>query len=611
MSQSRQQQSSLQEQIGTLGSTYFTPVQLAQASFVTSFYQRAILQTATTRDGLVLNHWVPWSWLPIHAEVGLTTDNTDNNAVTPRNYVIGTTDSVGSYSLSQGHNQVGTFDAGTNIVRRFVKTDLGMNVTRTASNLFSANTTDLPPGVMKPTTFNCRTDAVLTTWSSGNQSEFNTTTYGWYIAPTLNLDSRFFVSPGIRFDGGNASGSENNFNPFPKLNFSYLAVDPGHPRFHNLLTTLRPRLAFGIAGVQPGPAQSLRLYQDQQIATFYTNAGAAGTPTPILQINGLGNTHLHPERSRELESGMDLGFADNRVQLTMSATRNTRTDAIMSIPVAPSVGESVSPNIAINVGTIRNTTLEASLSAILLDRRDVSWSVNSNFTSNHNLVVSLNPGVQALLTGAYGPAGSGGDIKTIIQPGYPLNGFWGRPIVSYTDVNRDGFIQPSEIHLADSAAFLGSGLPKYTLNAFTNMALFNGRITVNTEFSYDNGLTQFNSSANLLTQIYNDPQSTFGQQAAVAASALGTGSSSNIGRAQTISTLRWSSLSIGWIAPQQVARWFRTSQVAVALQGSNLGLYSSYTGKDPNVNAFTTGNLTQDTGQLPQPRTWTVRVDLR
>jgi iron complex outermembrane receptor protein len=282
----------------------------------------------------------------------------------------------------------------------------------------------------------------------------------------------------------------------------------------------------------------------------------------------------------------------------------------MSIPVAPSIGGSLSPNIAINVGTIRNTGVEATLGARLLDNRFVSWSVNSDFSADRNRVVSLNADATPLVT----QSGQSG-VTTVIRPGYPLNGFWATPITSYADENGDGFIESSEVRFADSAAFLGSGFPKYTLNASTTIALFNGRVNVNTMASYENGMTQLNQSANLLTQIYNDPQSTFGQQAAVVAGNsvnIGSGlGGSDLGRVQTVSTLRWSSLSINWITPQVVARWLRSSQVAVTLQGSNLGLHSNYSGKDPNVNAFSNGNLTEDSGQLPQPRTWSVRVDLR
>ena len=50
--------------------------------------------------------------------------------------------------------------------------------------------------------------------------------------------------------------------------------------------------------------------------------------------------------------------------------------------------------------------------------------------------------------------------------------------------------------------------------------------------------------------------------------------------------------------------------MSLALQGSNLGLHTNYHGKDPDVNAYSNGNQTADTGQLPQPRVWSLRVTL-
>jgi hypothetical protein len=50
--------------------------------------------------------------------------------------------------------------------------------------------------------------------------------------------------------------------------------------------------------------------------------------------------------------------------------------------------------------------------------------------------------------------------------------------------------------------------------------------------------------------------------------------------------------------------------MAVALQGTNLGLHTNYRGKDPNVNAYASGNGLLDTGQLPEPRMWQLRFSL-
>ena len=53
--------------------------------------------------------------------------------------------------------------------------------------------------------------------------------------------------------------------------------------------------------------------------------------------------------------------------------------------------------------------------------------------------------------------------------------------------------------------------------------------------------------------------------------------------------------------------------MTLALQGSNLGLKSNYRGIDPSVNAFSTvsvGDQTADKGEIPQPRTWWLKLSM-
>lgn len=82
------------------------------------------------------------------------------------------------------------------------------------------------------------------------------------------------------------------------------------------------------------------------------------------------------------------------------------------------------------------------------------------------------------------------------------------------------------------------------------------------------------------------------------------------GAIQTVSTMRFNSLSVSFNARPSLARHIGATSLSIALQGTNLGLFTNYRGKDPNVNAYSTGNSIADTGVLPAPRSWQVRVGL-
>jgi TonB-dependent SusC/RagA subfamily outer membrane receptor len=614
---SDQQQSALQSVLQDLQYSYIGSGAVAAALLVArfpSFYQRAQLNSMTFDNGLSLNNWTPWHWLPIHATAGLSVRNTDNNTLTPRDYalvaispltgtLIGAADTIGSYSISRGSNVTQSLTAGTNLMSgRLVSTAIGINVYASQNTNFGASTIGLPIGVTTPTSF-------LYTNGGPSSSQFNSATYGWYVQPTLNLNSRFFASPGFRLDGGSASGGHSGVNGgalslFPKLDLSYVAVNrpPSDPML-GMITLLRPRIAFGVAGVQPGPDMTLRFLGPSLVLPV-----DALTPASILKVQTLGNTQLHPERSREVEGGTDIQLWNNRLSLQLTGYHKMRYDAIENVLVAPSTSiGNISNQYFANIGTVRNTGVEATASALLIDSRVMQWSVNGNISHNDNIFVSSNFGGKPILGNTLG-----GGIQVRSVPGFPLNGLWARPILGFADGNSDGIIEPDEVRLGDSLAYVGASLPNYELTFNTTLSFFNNRLSISTSADYQNGLTQTNGSAAVCDQItcgsktiLNDPSITLATEAALAAAKAGL---TGIGLMQTVNTLRWNSLSVNYLVPPNISRIFRAPSLSLALQGSNLGLRTNYRGKDPNVNAFSSGNATEDTGQLPQPRLWRLSV---
>ena len=622
-----QQQSSLQNDLGDLSGMYVDTTQLTANPLFPDYYTRAQLKTTTFTNAISLNNWAPWHWLPLTATAGINVQNQDNNALLPRDYYIciddpGSvipcvpSDTLGIFSLSQATNTTGSLTVGTTLAQQhLVSTAVGINVYTLAQSSYAAATQGLPIGVSVPTQF------IYNQGQGPSYNTLNSATYGWYLQPTINLNSRFFVSPGFRLDGGSNSGAQSGVNGgalslFPKLDFSWVAVErpPSQPLFGGL-TLLRPRIAFGIAGIQPGPAERLRLLQPVQGAPL--TSGGPGTPIDLLQIASLGNMHLHPERDRELEGGIDAQFGNQRLTLTLTGYHKMAYDAILAVPVAQQVlPTGTSASIAENIGTIRNTGVEATAFARLLDNRNVDWSVNANVAHNQNLLVSLAPGVSPFEVQANTSEQDG--YSTRIVPGYPLFGLWAKPVTGYADINHDGLIEPSEVVVGDSAVFIGAQQPSYELTLSTTLAFFNDRLTFNTSVDYQHGLTQTMQSAhdifyNKDQQLYR-PGLTPAEQAAISAGLTDQFTEepqSGIGFLQTVNILRWNTFSVTYLVPPRLTHLVHVPSLSLALQGSNLGLHTSYRGADPSVNSFASGNLTQDTGGLlPPPRVWNLRVTI-
>jgi hypothetical protein len=196
---------------------------------------------------------------------------------------------------------------------------------------------------------------------------------------------------------------------------------------------------------------------------------------------------------------------------------------------------------------------------------------------------------------------TGTTVRIRYEEGYPMNGWWVRPVIGYADLDGDGIITRNEVQLGDSTVFVGAPYPKYTMSFNNRITLFRS-VTIGATFRYEHGVTQAMASPGTnLTRAANDPSTPLITQAYMVA-ALQAGSP--IGYIQTVSIFRFNALSVGYNVPTGVTRALLPGRsVRVAVQGTNLGMKTNYRGKDPSVNS-SMSDMLMDTGQLPLPRVW-------
>lgn len=590
--------------LNKLSSMYLDTAQLKLSPFrvtdeggIGQFMERGQSRRVVSNLG-VQSEWTRWASLLIRGTVGINTDNREDNTLVPfGRSLTNRSDTLGSFSVGRG--QAVTRSANLNGVLwsgRLVSNAIGLQITQTSTRDFGARTDTLYPGVEDPTQL-----------YGARQQSFASTTAGWFVEPKLNVNSRFFLIPGFRFDGGSASSGGRTgsglFAFFPKLNFSWIAIDrEGSEALGGILSLLRPRLGFGVAGVQPEPSWSLRMMSGNgDDPKFSQNQNIDG-----LVLQTIGNPDLRPERSREIEGGFEASLWEGRVNLNVSAYTKLRIDAIQQINLAPSVSTKLRSYYT-NIGRVRNNGIELSVDTRLIETQLLSVSVDGTMTRNSNIVLALAGGEPYIQLGRN---------QGRLQVGYPISGRWGRPIVGYNTDPLYGRITVDDYSLADSAIYLGAGFPKWQLPFGTTLSFLGGTASLSTRFEYKQGLTQFNSGNQaLLERLYADPNATLAQQA-VALAAMFHDQDNNIygspvGLVQTINSLRFSSVSINYNIPRSLSARLRIPSATVSFQGSNIGLWTNYRGKDPDVNSVRIGEDVRDDGEAPRPRAWTVRILLR
>jgi hypothetical protein len=424
-------------------------------------------------------------------------------------------------------------------------------------------------------------------------------TAGVYLEETVGLFG-VYNTFGIRRDVASAFGREvKTESPpyYPKLDLSYPISDKSFFPKQPYISSLRLRLAYGQSGNQASQTAVLNNYSLSQVT--YTGATSA---TSSVLVTQLGNPFLRPEKTTEWEGGFDVSFSEaERVHAEVTLYRKFTRDAITSFQLPPSYGQD---NLSqyVNLGNVENRGLEVSLTTKILDTRALNWDLIINGTKNTNKLVHKSPSLNV-----------SGPLNTQFREGYPLYGYWGAPVESYADVNGDGVLEQGEIKFG-SAEYMGAPYPKGEVTYSSSMGLWNDAIHINASLDQIVGQTTQllvgggSSGGNFFPRAAVDRTAPLGQQAAYIQAVVNNGA--YIG---TSSSVRLNELSVTYNVPATTARrLLRVSSLAVTLAGRNLALWSSYAGKDPNVDTSGLfGEVTQDNGLgTPQPRQWALRFNL-
>ena len=418
---------------------------------------------------------------------------------------------------------------------------------------------------------------------------------GSYVEEEINVKERLFVTGALRFDDNSAFGQNFNATVYPKSSVSWLLSEEP---FYNIkaINTLRLRGAFGVSGQQPGTTDALRFYNP-------VSGKKDGVGTTGVTFASLGNPNLKPERSRELEVGLDAGLFQDRVSVEFTYYNKLTRDALILRPVAPDIGASADQ--FVNLSRIRNSGFELAISTRIIDKPSIAWDLTLSGSTTHNKILELGEGVSPIFVGFYQQH----------RAGYPAGGYWA-PTVQFSDANSDGIIESDEVSLSDSAVFRGSALPTKEASLNSQLAIFGGKVIIGTQFDYrgghlvDNSLEQFRCFSVQNCRGLYDASAPLEQQALVQATFL-PGGGNSVAFLEPGWFIKLRELSFTFEAPDRWARAFRASRLSLTLAGRNLWTITDYSGVDPEVNAFAQDNFaTGDFESQAQVRYFTARLNV-
>ncbi|MEP6731662.1 MAG: SusC/RagA family TonB-linked outer membrane protein [bacterium] len=492
-----------------------------------------------------------------------------------------------------------TADASGTYMRRLSeplqsKFTAGVQFNRSEFDRNGASAIRLPPGAVAVTA-----GAV----KSADESTSDTRTFGGFVEENLAFRDRLFITGALRTDRNSAFGANFHTALYPKLSASWVASDESFFPHFRWLNQLRLRSAYGASGVQPGTIDAVQYFS---ASTARTESGDA----PAVVFSTLGNKNLKPERSTELELGVDGTFWDNRVNTEVTYYNKRSKDALISRILPPSLGTGATARFE-NLGEVRNSGYEALISAQLLQRTNFGWDVTFNGSVNDNKLVSLG-GLPKIVSSSTQQQ----------REGYPLNGWWTNAITSYGDKNGNGIIEYnanptlSEITISDTAQFLGYAIPKYELSFTNGFDFLNRRLHVSGLVDYKGGMKTYNNTERIRCASRNNcsglinPNASFFEQARTVA--VRESPSRTVGGfIEDGDFIRFRELSVAFNAPEQFTnRFLRGRTLAITAAARNIGiLWTKYKGVDPE--AFgTTGDAPSEFQAFAPPTYYALRLSL-
>ncbi len=353
---------------------------------------------------------------------------------------------------------------------------------------------------------------------------------------TYNFDNRYNATYTYRYDGSSNFGPNKRWAGFHSFAASWRFSNEAFMKNLTWLSNGKLRIGWGQTG-----NSSIGGFK-WGAATHNVTAWLGSVHTGLRPRN-IPNEDIHWEKQEQTNIGLDLGFFNNRINLTIDWYNKESKDMLMELQTPTYMGTQGNWNSKIdapwgNFGHIRNRGFEVTLKVRPIQTKDFSWESELQASWNKNKLVALDGTAQAAIWGY----GQWGDIisKSVVGGslfnfyGYVTDGIykdyedlknspkptWSTPTdgkyvrsqtvyvgdIKYKDINNDGVIDEND------RTDLGSPFPEMTFgwsNTFTykdfDLSIFVNGTIGNKVLNYNSiALTQMKSAwSNQLTNVNN------------------------------------------------------------------------------------------------------------
>ena len=237
----------------------------------------------------------------------------------------------------------------------------------------------------------------------------------FFTRETYNYDDRYYATYTYRYDGSSNFGPDNRWAGFHSVAASWRFTNEKWMESLDWWSNGKLRLGWGQTG--------------------NSNIGGYAWGSSLSQMNsylGMGfrpanfaNTAVKWESQEQWNIGLDLGFFQDRLNLTVDLYQKVSNDMLMSMQLPSYMGTQGNPSSRLeapkgNYGSIENKGLEITLDVHPFIG-DFQWDSNLQVSFNRNTLKALSGTTSASIIGY----GQWSDVVCVSEVGKPLYNFYG------------------------------------------------------------------------------------------------------------------------------------------------------------------------------------------
>lgn len=374
-------------------------------------------------------------------------------------------------------------------------------------NYLSGSNTDLPSDEVHNVALATGTPSISSGFGSSSMASF-------FTRETYNYGDRYLGTYTYRYDGSSNFGPKNRWVGFHSVALAWrFSNEKFFEPVKKVIDNGKLRLGWGQTG-------------NSSIGSYAWGAAITRMPSALgmgFRPSNIPNTSIRWESQEQYNVGLDLGFFNGRLNLTVDAYYKRSDDMLMSMQLPSYMGTQGNGSSKLNApkgnyGSIENKGLEITLDAHPVQLKNFSWDSSFQISFNKNKLLSLSDTENATLVGY----GQWGDVVCVSEIGKPLYNFYGYKVegvykdlddiqnsakpakypsdgvfsrgntvwvgdIKYKDVDENGVIDERD------RTDIGSPLPKFTFGWTNTFRYKNLDLSIFLNGSYGNKVMNYNS----------------------------------------------------------------------------------------------------------------------